>query len=269
MAGQGCGLEPRGELCPGFGPASGEPAPESAPPILNPELPARLQVALVDGDEGVHDFVRKAFAVHAEGWVLETHRTADSVVGAPGCAPATPHAAQNNLVTNPGAARSNVMPEVVLMAVLLPELSGIECARRFAACQPSSRIVMFTTCTDPHTIVRSVMAGVFGYLIKPVPPEHLVRAIGEVAQGRLAFCAKAQAALLNYLHRMGRSEWCKKLSEREREIMLHLMKGLPNKVIASELGIGAGTLHKHLDNIYKKLGVHGKDAARRKFMAGE
>ncbi len=249
-----------GEKCPRAAKAAGGRAarisqddshalmPAPAVSALPRQSRRRLRVALIDNKQRIDDFVRKAFAAHAEGWVLEIHRTAHSALG---------------------ALRSPSPPDVVLLEVRLSSLSGVQCVRQLAACQARSRIVIFSVCTDDNMIVQLTMAGAFGYLIKPVRPEHLVWAISEVAQGRLAFCAEAQAALLSCLHRMGASECCTKLSGREREIMLHLLRGLPNKDIASELGISAGTVHRHLDTLYKKLGVHGRDAARRKFMAGE
>jgi len=148
-------------------------------------------------------------------------------------------------------------PDVVLMEAWLPGLSA-----------PNARIVMLTACSDHDTIVESVMAGALGYLIKPLAPAYLVWAVAEAAQARPVLCGEAQAAAMDYLRRIGATGRSATLSWREREVMLRVMNGAQNKAIASELGICEGTIHRHLDNIYKKLGVHGKAEARRKFMGG-
>ena len=85
---------------------------------------------------------------------------------------------------------------------------------------------------------------------------------GEVATG------EQSGAVVTYFHRLGASTRCQTLSWREREVMLHALNGTPNKDLATALGITEGTLHSHWDNIFKKLGVHSKDEARRKFTAG-
>jgi DNA-binding NarL/FixJ family response regulator len=207
----------------------------------------------VDGDERVHDFVRQAFEAHASGWTLDSHLTPHSALGALGAISATPFAQP---------------PHVVLLEARLPVLSGIDCARRLTTRLPKARIVMFTACADNDTIVESLMVGAWGYLIKPVAPECLVWAVSEAAQGRPVLGGEAQAAAMDYIRRTGASDRCKTLSWREREVMLLLINGATTKDVARKLGIEEGTAHWHLDNIFKKLHVHSKDEARRKFAGG-
>ena len=154
------------------------------------------------------------------------------------------------------------------MEAWLPGLSGIDCARRLTARLPNARIVMFTACSDHDTIVESVMAGALGYLIKPVAPGYLVWAVAEAAQARPVLCSEAQAALIGFVCRVDQTRHSKTLSWREREVMLLVMNGAQYKEIASELSICEGTVRRHLHDIYRKLGVHGKDEARRKFGGG-
>src|ERR1035437_2432200 len=282
MTGQERGPEPTGENCSRIPLTSGGPATHAAPPCdlcvflgqpaspptLSHQASTQLRVALVGSDEGVHDFVWKAFEAHANGWTLDSHATLHSGLRAPGCALPPPHSSQSKTPASRDIAHSRTLPDVVLLEAQLPGLSGIVCARRLTARLPNARIVMFTACSDHDMIVEWVMAGALGYLIKPIAPENLVRAVSEAAQGRRVLCGEAQAAVMDYLRRIGVADRCQTLTWREREIMLRAMNGAPNKDLATELGIGEGTLHKHLDNIYKKLGVHGKDDARRKFMGG-
>ena len=159
-------------------------------------------------------------------------------------------------------------PDVVLLEAELPGLSGLKCARRLIARLPSARIVMFTACTDHDTILESIMAGALDYLTKPVAPGYLVWAVSEAARGRSVLSGEAQAAVVDYIHRISASGKGATLSWREREVMLLLMKGATYKEISKELGIEEGTVHRHLHDIYKKLGVHRKDEARREFAGG-
>ena len=89
-----------------------------------------------------------------------------------------------------------------------------------------------------------------------------------MAQGQPFLCGEAQAAVIDYLRGLGGTGRCKRLSWREREIMLRITDGTPNEDIATELGISEGTIHWHINSIYKKLRVHGKDEARRRFIRG-
>ena len=209
----------------------------------------RLRVALVDGDERVHDFVRQAFVVYANGWVLDSHVTLDAALGL-------------------DSTHSRALPDVLLLEGQVPGLPGIEYARRLTARLPRARIVMLTACAGHDTIVESVMAGVHGYLIKPVAPEYLVWAVSEAAQGRPVLCGEVQTAVLGYLRRVGATTRCKALGWREREIMLLVMRGATNKDIARKLGIEAGTVHWYLNKVFKKMQVHSRDEARRRFAGG-
>ena len=116
---------------------------------------------------------------------------------------------------------------------------------------------------QPRGKIRTV-----DYLIKPVAPEYLVWAVSEAAQGRPVLCGEVQTAVLGYLRRVGATTRCKALGWREREIMLLVMRGATNKDIARKLGIEAGTVHWYLNKVFKKMQVHSRDEARRRFAGG-
>jgi len=282
MAGQDRGPGPTGKKRPRSATPCGEQATRTASPCdlcglsgrfpshstPNYPLPTRLRVALVDSDQSVHDFVRQAFEAHANGWVLDSHLTPHSALGGLGSMSATEHSARSKIPTRRDIPHSQPPPDVVLMGAWLPGLSGIDCARRLTARLPNARIVMFTACTDHDMIVESLMAGALGYLIKPVAPAYLVWAVAEAAQARPVLCSQAQAALIGFVCRVDQTRHSKALSWREREVMLLVMIGAQYKEIASKLSICEGTVHRHLHDIYRKLGVHGKEEARRKFGGG-
>ena len=271
MAGQDRGPGPTGKKRPRSTTPCGEQATRTASPCdlcglsgrfpshstPNYPLPTRLRVALVDSDQSVHDFVRQAFEAHANGWVLDSHLTPHSALGGLGSMSATEHSARSKIPTRRDIPHSQPPPDVVLMEAWLPGLST-----------PNARIVMLTACSDHDTIVESVMAGALGYLIKPVAPAYLVWAVAEAAQARSVLCSQAQAALIGFVCRVDQTRHSKTLSWREREVMLLVMNGAQYKEIASELSICEGTVRRHLHDIYRKLGVHGKEEARRKFGGG-
>ena len=230
--------------------------------VNNHQLPSRLRVALVDTDQTVHKFVRQAFAAHGNGWLLDTHRSPDSLGAALGhWLTALPPAGGH--IPHP-----HHPPDVVLMEAQWPGFSDPDCARRLMARLPELRIVVFTTSAERETIVQSLIAGALGYIVKPAAPAYLLWAVTEAAQGRPVLCSEAQSAVMDFIHHVGASRQCRTLSAREREILLLLMNGATNKDIASHLGIGDGTVHWHLDNIFKKMHVHSREDARRKFVGG-
>ena len=210
--------------------------------------PCHRRIAIVDDDESVHISVRKTLKSHAGGWELDSYLTPQSALDA--------------------IPRSEMLPEVVLMDIGMPVLSGIDCTRRLKASLPRLPVVMFAAYLDSADIVESVTVGACGYLLKTTSPERLVWALGEAALGRIALCSAAQVALVDYVRRLGAARSSAGLSRRERDVMLCVMQGHLNKDIASRLGISEGTVHRHLSEAYKKLDVHGRDEARRMFIGG-
>jgi DNA-binding NarL/FixJ family response regulator len=291
MAGQGCGSQPTGEKCPrGHATRAAPPCLRCAfwqhfhhHPASNARLPTALRVALVDSDPGAHEFVRQTLKAHAEGWMLDSHHSPDSLLAALGFPPIALHSAPPAPSTNCDVLHSHTPhyqlstpptinrhldapPDVVLMEPHWPGLSGIDCVRRLIARLSKSRFVMFTACADYDTIVESLMAGALGYLVKPVAPGNVVYTISEAAQRRPALSGQAQDALLDFACRAGAARRSGSLSWREREVMLLLLQGASSKEIAQKLGIEEGTVNRHLHDIYHKMGVHRKADALRRFV---
>jgi DNA-binding NarL/FixJ family response regulator len=231
------------------------------------QLPTQLRVAHVDGDPKAQEFIRQVFTEHASAWTLDSHRSPDSLLAALGPGSFAEELSTNNS-PNHQLPIPHGPPDVVLMEVEWPGLSPTDSLRRLMARLPGPRIVIFTGCSDQDTVMGSLLAGAAGYLLKPVAPACLIRVVSDAAEGRPVLCGAAQGAVVTYFHRLGASTRCQALSWREREVMLHALNGTPNKDLATALGITEGTLHSHWDNIFKKLGVHSKDEARRKFTAG-
>jgi two-component system uhpT operon response regulator UhpA len=112
----------------------------------------------------------------------------------------------------------------------------------------------------------SLMAGVSGYLIKPVSVQELHRAIMTVSVGCPVLCAEAQKAIVHCLYGAGRHIGVKFLTSREQQIMVHMFRYPSDKELAEVLGISPGTVHVHLARLFKKLGVHTRQEALRAFL---
>jgi DNA-binding NarL/FixJ family response regulator len=158
-------------------------------------------------------------------------------------------------------------PDVVLMDINLPEISGIECVSRLKAIRPSLQIIMFTVYMENDKIFKSLMAGASGYLIKQTPPAQILEAIGEVHGGGSPMSSQIARKVVQHIQQQGAvSDETAMLSKREYEILQHLAKGYQYKEIADILGISVLTVRNHLRNIYEKLHVRSRTEAVVKFL---
>jgi DNA-binding NarL/FixJ family response regulator len=136
-------------------------------------------------------------------------------------------------------------PDVVLMDIHLPQLTGIEATRRIRHELPQVRVLVLTAYDDPVYVAALLSAGADGFILKTANRQQLLTALHEVAAGSQAFPPLAER---------GAPEGCP-LTEREREILQHAARGLTNKQIGAALFISDRTVQGHLQNIYQKLNV--------------
>ncbi len=158
-------------------------------------------------------------------------------------------------------------PDVVLMDINLPGMSGIECVRRVKAQLPKTQILMFTMYEDDEKIFQSLVAGASGYLVKRTSPAELLKAIEEVHSGASPMSGKIARTVVEYFQKL-RTEIPTQtyLSKREEEILILLAKGYRYKEIADALAIGFETVRSHLKNIYEKLHVTSRTEAVVKYL---
>jgi DNA-binding NarL/FixJ family response regulator len=149
-------------------------------------------------------------------------------------------------------------PDVVLMDLEMPVLDGIEATRRIRSAQPEVAVVVLTSFSDRQRILHALDAGAVGYLLKDVEPEELAKAILAAARGEAPLDPKAARALLS-ARRTGAS--AESLSEREREVLLMVAEGLPNKLIAQRLAISEKTVKAHLTSVFRQIGVTDRTQA--------
>lgn len=161
-------------------------------------------------------------------------------------------------------------PEIVLMDIGLPNISGIEGVNTVKANFPNIQVLMFTVFEDDDKIFEAIRAGASGYLLKKTPPEEIVEAIRELHQGGApmspsiarkvitSFQAQAPAPPADY-----------QLTVREKEILYSLVDGLSYKKIADKHCVSISTIRTHICNIYQKLHVNSKAQAVAKVLKGK
>jgi DNA-binding NarL/FixJ family response regulator len=161
-------------------------------------------------------------------------------------------------------------PEIVLMDIQLPNLSGIDCAAQLKRLFPALHIIMVTVYEDTERIFKALRAGACGYLLKRCTPEELVAAIREVRQGGAPMSREiARKVIASFQEPVAAAAEMEGLSPREREILELLAQGFPNKEIAQRVGVSDGTVRWHLRHVYDKLHVRSRTEAALKFRSAK
>ncbi|HUR32105.1 MAG TPA: response regulator transcription factor [Saprospiraceae bacterium] len=152
-------------------------------------------------------------------------------------------------------------PDVILMDIHMPGLSGIEATRDINARYPEIKILMQTVFDEDDKVFASLCAGASGYILKNTTPERMLQAIREVAKGGVFFTpAIASKVLMNFKERQSDAEFIM-LTEREKEVLLHLVNGLQYREIADKIFLSYEAVHSHIKKIYEKLHVNSKSEA--------
>lgn len=158
-------------------------------------------------------------------------------------------------------------PQVVLMDINLPGMSGIEATAHIKRHLPEVQVIMVTVYRDHDQIFAALKAGASGYLLKRSSPEEVRQAIRDVRSGGAPMSAEIARRVVEAFHQPVKTLDSEEvnLSKRETEILEQLTKGLANKEIADRLGISVETVRVHLRRIYEKLHVHSRTEAAMKF----
>jgi len=161
-------------------------------------------------------------------------------------------------------------PDIVLMDIQLPKLSGIDCTAQLKQLMPALHIIMVTVYEDTERIFKALRAGACGYLLKRCTPEELLSAVREVREGGAPMSREiARKVIGSFQEPLATVAEVEDLSPREREILELLSQGFPNKEIANRVGLSDGTVRWHLRHVYHKLHVRSRTEAALKFRSAK
>jgi DNA-binding NarL/FixJ family response regulator len=150
-------------------------------------------------------------------------------------------------------------PDVVLMDIKLPGMSGIQCVAEIKKVAPDMQIIMVTIYEDSERIFRALKAGANGYLVKSSPPEQLIGAIRDAYKGGAPMSGHIARKVVQHFHLLGPSvQEAENLSPREREVLDLLSMGFIYKEIGSKLNIGSETVRTYVKNICQKMHVRSR-----------
>lgn len=162
-------------------------------------------------------------------------------------------------------------PDVVLMDIDMPGINGIEAVQMIKEKFPELKILMLTVFEDDDKIFNSLCAGASGYILKSVSPSRILDAIKEIHDGGVPMTPTVAVRVLRMFRTQSEETQPESflLSDREKEILGLLVKGMSYKMIASQCFISVETVNNHLRNIYRKMNVHSKGEAITKAIRGK
>jgi NarL family two-component system response regulator LiaR len=144
-----------------------------------------------------------------------------------------------------------LLPDVVLMDLVMPELDGVEATRRIRDVSPSTKVIALTSFDDDEKVFPAIKAGAAGYLLKDVHPAELAEAVRKASRGEALLAPSVAARLMQEVS--GERPAASGLTGRELEVLRLIARGLPNKLIARELVVSEKTVKTHVSNILAKL----------------
>lgn len=198
--------------------------------------PARIAIALVDDDPKFRELVRETLGPHPDLWLCAQFAESGEAI----------------------RSLPDLMPDIVLMDIEMPGISGIDCVRRLHLALPGTRFMMLTVFEDHDRIFESLEAGATGYLIKRGVTTRLSEAIRDLHAGEFPI---SPAIARKIIRALVRPDPLAELSQRERAVLERLAAGCPYKEIAKEFGVSFNTIRTHVNRIYEKLHVHSRQEA--------
>jgi DNA-binding NarL/FixJ family response regulator len=163
----------------------------------------------------------------------------------------------------------HLAPDVVIMDIQLPNISGIACTARLRQLLPKAQVIIVTVYRDYDKIFQALKAGACGYLLKRSSKEEILQAIAEVRTGGAPMSSEiARRVVTSFRQPVATEEPSLDLSRREEEVLDLICKGYANKEIADRLSLSVETIRTHLKRIYEKLHVRCRTEAAMKYREG-
>ena len=160
------------------------------------------------------------------------------------------------------ALAESLLPDIILMDLVMPELDGIQATKRIKENFPNVQVLMLTSFSDRDHVVPAMEAGAAGYQLKDIEPDDLVQSIRQIMRGENTLHPQATTSLEqvrveeeNALHLLN------PLTPREQDVLAELTKGKSNREIASSLFVTEKTVKTHISNIFGKLSVQDRTQA--------
>ena len=150
-----------------------------------------------------------------------------------------------------------LLPDLVLMDIDMPRMDGLAVTEALHKELPQIKVLIFSMHDNVEYVLRIIQSGARGYVLKDTSPEALVQAIGAVHAGEVFFSPEvARVALNQFVRGGGDGPDMMLLTNREREVLIQIAKGMSNKEIANSLGVGVRTIETHRERIMRKLDIH-------------
>lgn len=162
-----------------------------------------------------------------------------------------------------------LQPDLVIMDINLPGMTGIECIRQIKPECPSTQFMMFTVYEDDEKVFEALKAGANGYMLKKHGSQKIIEALKELHGGGSPMSADIARKVVSAFHTNEKqNETDYHLTKRESSILQLLAKGMLYKEIAQQVSISNNTVKQHIHNIYEKLHVQNRTEALNKFFGG-
>lgn len=202
-----------------------------------------IRLAIVEDLDEVREGLLQFISLNKEFKVLDTFKTAEEAI----------------------YDLPKLKPDVVIMDISLPGMSGIECIREVKAKLPNTQFMMFTVYENDEKVFEALKAGATGYLLKNTGLVQLIEAVKELYDGGSPMSANIARKLVNlFQHQEKQQTPTVPLSQREAEILQLLSKGLLYKEISNHIHISINTVKQHIHKIYEKLHVQNRTEALNK-----
>ena len=161
-------------------------------------------------------------------------------------------------------------PDVILMDIFLPRMSGIECTAQLKVLMPETQVVILTAVDDDELVFLALEAGADGYLLKRTRPEDLRAALLDVLSGGAPMTSEiARRVVESFRARAKVRDDFVRLTTREEEVLVMLSKGYSNKEIADRIELSVDTVRSHLKHIYEKMHVRSRAEAVARYMTSK